>query len=128
VAREEDAEALFRLQIVEPAVGDLAGTALSIVVDVLCDGQIRESGAFVVEAPRPSQPDVPTLDARCTFAWAVFRSLPSTLVEHPEQRAAWSLRVRGTPDNALRCWNARRRWAGEVTIPLAELLDRPETR
>ena len=39
-------------------------------------------------------------------------------------RERWSVIVRGTDEHALRDWDARRRWAGRVEIPLAELLDR----
>lgn len=126
VARESDTEAIFRLQIIDPAEGDLASTALSLVVEVVCDGDVRESAVLLVEAPCAASEDVPAVYFERSFAWAQFRSLPSALVEHPEQRAAWSVRLRGSPDGALRCWNARRRWDGEVTIPLAELLDRSE--
>lgn len=130
VAREEETEAGLMLDIADPSTGELEGTALSVVVDVVCAGQVRERAWFVVEAPRPDETtNIAAAQWRSRrYAWTVFRSLPSTLVEHPETRAAWSLRVRDWPEGALQLWNTRRRWVGDVTVPLADALERGRSR
>jgi len=40
----------------------------------------------------------------------------------------WALRVTGVPDHVLVLWDAESRWAGEVTIPLAEAVAREQRR
>jgi len=52
------------------------------------------------------------------------KHLPRAVARGEEPAKGWSLRVRGTSKNVLRDWNATQYWAGEIEVPLADLIRR----
>lgn len=125
VARAEETAATLTLGVQEPAAGDLEGTALSVVVEFVCDGEVRGGTNLALEAARPSTTGGTVQRWQQRAVKQAFVSfLPSTLITDRAQCVHWSVRVREWPEGALRCWNSRRRWAGDVSIPIAEALAR----
>ena len=50
--------------------------------------------------------------------------LPHGLAAGIETCRGWTLRLRGTSKRVLRDWNATQYWAGEIVVPLADLIRR----
>ncbi len=46
----------------------------------------------------------------------------------PPGTDGWSVVIRGNPEMALRDWDRPCYWAGEFTVPLAEVLQRAQTQ
>ncbi|SRR5258706_1437752 len=61
-------------------------------------------------------------------AWAhetlPLHHLPRPIARGEAPAKGWSLRVRGTSKNVLRNWDATQYWAGEIDVPLADLIRR----
>ena len=88
----------------------LAGVGLSLVVELLKDGQLSEQTSL-----RAGGQD---LASTCQL-----ESIPRRFAEGPD-RDRWQLRIRGEPAGVLALWEAESYWTGELTIPLAELIER----
>ncbi len=66
--------------------------------------------------------------ARLPSASIVLANVPHDVLLGRRTAEGWSVRLCGTPRGALRHWTATSYWAGEVEVPLAELLARPGFR
>ena len=88
----------------------LAGVGISLGVELLNEGQVVERRKLRVES---------TVTPVCSL-----ETLPRKLAQDPAALAHWQVRVLGDPGSALTLWEADRWWDGELTIPLAELIER----
>ena len=83
-----------------------AGVGVSFGAEVLWKGQILERFPVITTARRGSVP------------------IPRRLATDPVEIALLEIRIRGTSDDILGAWEVDRWWDGELTIPLAELIER----
>jgi hypothetical protein len=97
-------------------VGAISG---SMRVELRCFERLAESAAFH-HSPSDGVPA-----HRLSGASIVLANVPRDVLLGREPAEGWSVRLRGTPHGALRHWTATGYWAGEVDVPLAELLSRP---
>ncbi|HEX6885902.1 MAG TPA: hypothetical protein VF530_21185 [Planctomycetota bacterium] len=114
--------------VVDPDIrGDpgLAGLGLSLSIDVLLGSALRESVHLI---PSTRDPLAGTNSVHATrnqpISFCALESPPPALERDPTAQAAWSVRVRGTSQQVWGLWEARRRWEGELWIPLSELIER----
>jgi hypothetical protein len=52
---------------------------------------------------------------------APLAKLPRALLQDGEPKLPWSVRVRGSTRETATMWQASKRWAGEVILPLDEI-------
>jgi hypothetical protein len=89
-----------------------AGLTGSIDVQVLHRGKLVEAGEWF-GAHASASPRVFSLP-----------HLPHGLAIGADSCRDWTLRVRGTSKRVLREWDATEYWAGEIEVPLADLIRR----
>jgi hypothetical protein len=84
----------------------LPSTAVSVQIDLCEAGEARGSAQLVVK-------EHGTIYSRM--------SQELRLPEGDVDRSRWTLRVRGTSEEALKRWDADHYWAGEIVVPVDEL-------
>ncbi len=85
---------------------ELATTAVALELELLRHGSLVESKLLRIEGP--------------PRAW-VWSGVQFQLPVGDLDPSLWSIRVRGSREDALRFWDATQRWDGEFEIPLSEL-------
>lgn len=107
----------------------LERTALSLVVDVLRGDEVKQSGRLIA-----SRWDTLSVSNSVSegplrlYGSANLGEVPPEIESEETELAKWSVRIRGTSDAVLALWDADQRWAGEVIVPLAELIDQEAAR
>ena len=94
----------------------LAAVGLSLAVELLEAGQAIERTSLTAGSGWRGT-------GSCTL-----EELPRKLAEAPGVLAHRQIRVRGEPNGVLPLWEDEFYWAGELTIPLAELIERGRQR
>jgi hypothetical protein len=90
---------------------------LECEIELRCGGQPYGTSQFVAaDVPEPHQNRV--------NGSALLERLPWRIAHGEEGAAGWSVVVRGVRGDALFDWNCERWWAGEVEVPLADLIRR----
>jgi hypothetical protein len=97
----------------------LASIAFGFRAEFLRDGDVRETISL---RPRPGDRIVGS--GPRPFANSYLTRIAAHELTTAETVSQWSLRVRGDPESALYDWDMPRYWAGEFTVPLAEVIER----
>jgi hypothetical protein len=98
----------------------LRGIGLSLAAELRYEGHVAAAFDLLVSAHARSYMDGTD---RQPFG-ALLPELPATAGEPRADLSGWELRIRGTHRDALKLWDAKERWSGELVIPLAELVAR----
>lgn len=108
----------LRFAPAEPRDPLLEGLGLSLAVELVRAGEVHETRKLhrcescEDEASHRQQPH------ECPLG------LPDGFEHDARERARWSVRVRGVDEDALRSYDAVRRWSGTLELTLDELLER----
>ena len=106
---------------------ELGHTALSLAVDVLCGEDVVATTDLLASSYDPLRLMSCTTSApRRYFAFGPVPELPPEVDDGAT--FGWALRVRGTSKSVQAIWNADQRWAGSVTVPVQEALERERQR
>jgi hypothetical protein len=91
-------------------------TAVAAAIALNLDGEIRHKGQLIESFSCGLRRDSPHL---CDLT-----KLPVAVVRGTESALGWSLVLKGSPKGVLRDWEATQYWAGEIEVPLADLIRR----
>jgi hypothetical protein len=98
----------------------LSEIGLSLAIEVLHDGIAVQREPVLLSRESWSYSEATDR----SFDGEPLSALSAELKGNAQNRAGWSIRVRGTSQNVLTLWEAKRRWSGEFVISLDELIAR----
>lgn len=103
----------------------LRNLGLSLAIDVL-EGHAVVESLTLVPSTQDSLAGSNSVHgtAEQPIAFTSVESIPVRTESDAHARLPWSIRVRGTSEHVWALWEAEQRWAGELVIPLDELIER----